>query len=415
MKIAFKSFHNFIICFVFVIFIFQNPLQTIAYPISLFDEMLTVLATIWGLAKLFGHLKGTKSVDRWRFKIVTLSIIIIIIGLLGNILFRIQRIEYIIIDIVSYLKFFAPLFLGWTFTVDQLDRKLKKTLSKICKVCIVVQFFLVLHEEFLTPWFPYLSDYGRIRSLRLYYDSQTYLVAYTIFLIGIVICFDGIKKNEMYLSAAVVCILSSMRSKAFGFIAAMIIVGFVINKIKIRRPVLLGVLISPIIIYLVKDKVILYFFTKSHFSPRSLILQEGLKIAIKYFPLGAGFGTFCSPGANLGGSPLYDVFGEYFQYMDKSITDFYWGSLLGQFGIISLIIYIYIVVLIVGKIWKIQFTDRRMFFSGIGFMLYLVIASVGELSFASTYVVGYSFFIGIVINSSKLKTGAKNEKSIIDN
>lgn len=404
-----RSLKGSLICVIFLLFVLQNPLQEVATPFSFFDEMITIGAMFWSLIKFSNKFKKTRLVESWRFKVVVTSFIIMMLGLLGNLIFQIQKIEYVFIDVVSFLKFFTPLFLGLTFTVDQIDCKTQRTISRICKVLLTVQLLLVVHDELFTPWFPYLSDYGRMRSLRLYYSNQTYLVAYSVFLIGVIMCFEGVTKNKFYLFAATICVLSSMRSKAFGFVAVMLILSGVIRKIKIKRPVLLGVLISPIILYVVKDKVILYFFTESHFSPRKMILEEGLKISLKYFPLGAGFGTYCSPGANLGNSPLYDVFGDYFQYMVESITDLYWGSLLGQVGIIGVFLYGYILVVVLKKVWSAQTVDKKMFFSGIGFLLYLIIASIGELSFASTYVIGYAFFIGLIINSCK-KVEGKHEK-----
>ena len=102
----------------------------------------------------------------------------------------------------------------------------------------------------------------------------------------------------------IIPIILTMRSKAWGFLVLFFIIVLVTRKLWLRTPFGLGMFSLPMIIIVAWDKIKLYFWDSGNYSPRLIILQDGWALAQEHFPLGTGFGTFCSVGAAVGTSVM---------------------------------------------------------------------------------------------------------------
>jgi hypothetical protein len=91
------------------------------------------------------------------------------------------------------------------------------------------------------------------------------------------------------------------------------------------------------------DRYVFNFFT----SPRGILYIGGFLIALNYFPLGSGIGTYGSPAALIYRSPEYEKFnlgghGLEFSKIESNnfFYDAYWSGVIGELGFILFVIYI---------------------------------------------------------------------------
>ena len=117
-------------------------------------------------------------------------------------------------------------------------------------------------------------------------------------------------------------------------------------------------------------------------APRFLFYKYGLVTAQKYFPIGAGFGTFGSNIAAEQYSPLYIKYGfEGLFGMSATDTSFlndnYYPMLLGQIGIIGTIIVIFMLINIFKRVNMMKKEPLLNKVYAITIIIYLVIHSLG--------------------------------------
>lgn len=402
-----------IIILFFILFLVQDPLGQYIGLLSYVDEFFTILCWVLLLLKIVGASSGVIRVRKWTFKIFCCVVLMLLLGIGGNFIWHYQSLKYITVDVLSYSKFFAGLALGLTLGEKSKEEWIQKKTVIICKCIAVIQFLLAVHEELFYPWFDYLRDGKILRSLKLYYSNQTYFVSYSVFLMALLLLLNAEDKfNKFYIFMLVVSVSLSMRSKAWGFLVVFGLVALVTKNIRIRHPFLFAGACIPLVVYVVREKLVLYFFTSSHYSPRRIILEDGIALAQKYFPVGAGFGTFCSPGAALGGSPVYNMLGTNYSvnYIAAAINDMYWGHLLGQYGFLGTIAMAAVLIILFCQIWKLQKRNRPQFLSACCLFIYIVIASFGESPFFAPYIIGFSFVLGLILAE---KGNRKDEKDII--
>lgn len=389
-----------LVFFLIVFYMLQDPLGQVIGIINYFDEVLVLVGAVVLLIEGIKHFHEDVYWEKWLIRILICFLLLIVIGICGNIAWGYQKKFYITLDIVAFMKFFVGLFLGYLFSINQCSRECKKWLVVLCKVVVWVQFVLTLHEQFFTPWFEYLDGFGSIKAVKLYYTTQTYLSAYSVFCMAVFLLLSEKSKERIcYVIMAALPIMLTMRSKAWGFLILFFVIAIVSKKVVFQTPIWVGGMAMPLVIIVAWDKIKLYFVDSNHYSPRLIILQDGLALAQEYFPIGTGFGTFCSVGAAVGGSPVYSMLGMDYtsEYIAKSINDMYWGYLLGQFGLLGMIAMLTIIFEMVMVTWKLQVQDRSRFLAGMCLVSYILIASIGESPFFASYIIGFAFLLGGIL------------------
>lgn len=148
--------------------------------------------------------------------------------------------------------------------------------------------------------------------------------------------------------------LLSLRTKVIVSIVA--IIGYeLFIRIKNKQIKLKTVLIIFIImisfLFIFKDILLntytLYFTTQNGTSARMALNENAIKISKEYFPLGVGFGKFGSWHARLYYSEYYYEYGMDTIYgleptNAKFGTDVFWPAIIGETGVLGLIVYVYI-------------------------------------------------------------------------
>lgn len=393
-----------ILCVLYVLFLLQDSLAGY-FGLSIFAQYDEIMAVL-GCCLVF--VSWAKKRFRLTYpgllvKSVGIYLLMIVIGLVSNLSTGYQDITYILLDILTCSKLYIGLICAITIFPSGMLKKTKRALAKITALFIIVYFVLAIHDFFLTPLLGVLYD-GGLKCIQLAYSNVTYLAGYGTILLAVLVLTKEYQKHFFLLAIFIsITICLTFRSKAMGFVCFAWILYLALrkgnerisnNKLFIVVPfALMGTL------FIAWDKIVLYYFEPSQYSPRNILFNIAVELATKHFPLGTGFGTFCSVASISNISPIYGHYGyNYF----SAVYDMFWGCLLGQFGFVGTVLFIMSIVCMAVSIWKIQNKSKNAFFCGVFLLLYLCIASLGECSFFSPYSIGYGFIIGLAIQEGRV-------------
>lgn len=329
-----------------------------------------------------------------------LLLFFLFIGLLGNVISGMQKEKMaILLDIVANFK--IPICtIGFFCLVQKTDiRKIINYLQPIAKIFVLCGFaFLVLNQfidlgmrgnsRFGIYGFNFIYEYAHIFSMVLL--SSICIISYTnrkrvfwkyFFMASVQLLFT-LKGISIVTAAASFVILRTMRHK---------------GKINIRTIVLLGIIGVLLGQYQINE----YFLGNQH-APRVMLLVYGFKTMLTYFPFGAGFAVFGSDMANKFYSDLYYSYGFHNNWGTRVgspyLNDSWWPMVMGQFGIIGLIV----VLIVFYKIFvylqknKVKFYSKAMVITG---LIYLLVASLGTTIFTTSAAIILIFNMLLIVRA----------------
>ena len=176
--------------FILIIYllVFQDLLQQYISVMQYFDE---ILAIILIPIMIFNCIKNkTLKISKYNLYIVVCLIIITIIGLLGNVIYKYQSYIAIFTDVLLIWKFFLVYFLFEKINkTKQLDNNKKIILKHIKIITIILFVFTIMN--YVLKIFPSEYRYG-IMTNQLFYSHTTYLASSSIFLLVLYILFQNI-------------------------------------------------------------------------------------------------------------------------------------------------------------------------------------------------------------------------------
>ncbi len=159
----------------------------------------------------------------------------------------------------------------------------------------------------------------------------------------------GEKKAFIYTGVFFVFSILSLRSKVLMAIGAILLLVTIKRRIYIIGLTFLGIIVfllfGDVIMDLVQLTTDRYISADATESARKALYETGYLIGLNEFPLGEGFGRFGSWIARVEYSPVYYEYGlnnVYGLKPDNPIwaTDTYWPSIMGEIGIIGMILLI---------------------------------------------------------------------------
>lgn len=383
----------FLLCF--IVFIFQNYLQTIFPIFSYFDELFSLLffpIFIYKFCK--GKIKNNK--------IINISFLICIIGLISSLLNNYQNLSTIFSDMIIFEKFFFTMYISSIlFDKEFLDKHRRKTIFCINSITFILTILTCVNYIFKI--FPGEIRYG-IMSNSLFYSHPTYLASVCIFLIAM----NLLLKNRMISLSNIVLfvmLLSTLRAKAIASaVVAIIICAYVIKnnkKISFSKLFVIGALL-----FVVFFRQFSYYFFSDGFARKELTVKS-ICIANDHFPFGAGFGSYGSYYSTVNYSPVYYMYGlnnvwglspNYSAYA----TDTFWPMVIGQFGYIGAILYLVIIVLIFLKIQNDFTVDNKYYYcSKILCFSYLIISSIAETAFVNPLAIPLALLLGFNVEEHR--------------
>ena len=272
-----------------------------------------------------------------------------VIGILSNLWTGIVNNPfYILNDLFSFLRIFLVYF-GIIALLRGKPKALKyltKRLSFYSKIFITIAFvFGVFNTMGLVGMYSTVR-YG-FRNYYFYFGNASQFGVFIGCTLALLIF--GANRHPIYEIMALACLV--MTFKGMGLIIASVysILILVAYK-KIKWWHYLFVILG--LAYILQFQISSYILDKS--APRAILIYYGFVTAFRFFPLGAGFATYGSNMAAVHYSPLYYSYGF---HLRKALTvfddgygpttylnDAYLGMIVGQFGIIGLLLIVYLFV-----------------------------------------------------------------------
>lgn len=367
---------------------------------SYVDEVAAILLTTWAL--LSG--KKSKTGIHERRAIVCLTLICVL-GFLGNVAYGCQSsLLAIAVDLFTCVKIFVS-YLSARIVLRGRESCLR-AFQLIGKAFLAAALIgLALHIAGIVQMGSGRVMFG-IPCYQFVFSHPTNLVAYCVGFIALM--FVDSRPNRFWILTACVLLLASQRAKAIAF--AFIVMFFLfygMAKRDDRKPSkLIFLFLGFGAAFLAMDQIQLYFFDAS--SVRALLMQDGLDIALRFFPLGSGFATFATYMSGAYYSPLYFEYGlntvwGLWPTNPCFVSDSFWPAVIAQFGILGLIA---LVVLLVELFKSISRDAKRgnVRFAAYGMVpLYLLILSTADASFFNFYGPFYALVIASIVNKPNVE------------
>lgn len=402
-----------LIAFLIVLLTFYGFLQTsgitfLAYLDELVEIILIIIILFYAISN---------RIDKENYQLLLLCIALIVIGVLGNIIFRYQTsFVLIILDVVATLKGIIY-YLGFSLIFK--SGKKSERIIELTYRYFMMFLWIMLPFAILNQFFDMGMSHERVFGIKGFSffasnEGNLSLVFYPI--LTCLACHIAINKTlhrKTVVAIALVLILcaSTLRSRALAYVLLFffLLLEILIPKHKKRS---IGIikfgLILGIVILSGYDKLIYYFGNTN--TARYNLLYYGLVTLKECFPIGAGFGTYGSSVASKYYSPLYTMYGFsniYGLADDSSMfsNDSLWGELFGQFGFFGTLIFISIFFLMFIRMHK-RASDKYEIFAVIYVFMILLIGSIGTKTFFH-FVIAPSFMLLALLNNKMRKLNQK--------
>lgn len=388
-----KNIKNLIVIIFFYLFIFQNLLQNFFTPFKYIDEFLILISLFCMIDNVMKN-KYKIRISKTNKNISICLMIIIIIGLISNIIFKYQPVTAVIGDLIIFIKFFAALYLGeYLKENDILEEKVILKHSKI----IISLFTILSIANYALNLFPADIRFG-IMSNKLFYSHTTYLASNAVILLAIIIKYYK-KIFNIWGILSMLLLISTLRFKAIGCLIVFLLVYYIAKKNK-KIISFKYLIVIAMLLFAISFNQISYYFLKNDDFARSALTTKSIQIANDYFPFGTGFGTYASHMTTIYYSPIYykydlsEIYGIQ-EWNTNFINDVFWPMILGQFGYFGFILYIICLFNIFKKI-KAAFEEDNIYryISLLCVFLYLIISSTSESSFVHPMSILAAIFIG---------------------
>ena len=210
---------------------------------------------------------------------------------------------------------------------------------------------------------------------------------------------DISEENKKYIILMLLVLASTLRFKSIAFIPIYMYLYYIVFK-KQRKLQLLDVGILCVLGGVFAISQVMEYFNNPDWA-RNVLTMNSLNIAKDNFPIGTGFGTYASWASGESYSNIYydynisttwGISPDFYEF----IADTFWPMIIGQFGVLGLGIYIYILLRIYKNI--INNDNLDYYFGQILALLYLIILSIAEASFSGPIVVVYMALIAVLGN-----------------
>ena len=383
------SLKGFILTFsLFLILLFQNVLEQYINILKYFDEGLFVLLFISAIYKVFRDrrdlIENNENLVQNNLIILFCMIILFVVGIAANIIYKYQVLPAIVADILLVFKGFIS-YVSITIIFNNISlEKYSNIINNTLRVISVLSFIMILTNYFFNI-FPTKDIRFGLPSQRLLFTEPTYLATFAISVMILLTFFIKNYKKNIYFSilmSIVVC--STFRSKAIMFIAIYLFlyILIIIKDFRLNTKSIFGV---GIVAAVAGGNQILRYLSNIDWA-RPRLMVKSFEVAMDHFPIGSGFATFATWNSGVYYSPLYykyDLSNTWGLQPDfyMFVGDTYWPAILGQFGFIGLISIVVILIMIYKNICINK--DKYKYFQQLSILLYLLVLSTGETSFMS--------------------------------
>ena len=393
---------------------FMHPLKAMFPYLSYIDEFVVVLCCG---AFLYSTVIARNRISKIEFKIIVFFLLFISVGIISNCTSEVLR-PYISImtDIFSYGKFiFVSIGGFYLFKNSKSAKFIYSETIKIVRIIVIIGAFLAVANQFIDFGMRDGSRYG-IFCFKYVYDSAAILswYCYTFMLLLTIDLLRGFSSYKIF----VICLnmimwICTARSRGFAFITIYLILFFVWRiKEKRNKEMKLHfeyiIALGMVALAVAWDQLVFYFTTAT--EARSILLHVGISLSMQFFPFGAGLGTFGTAAAQKYYSPVYSSYGIDNIYGFRSdnplyLTDTFWPAVVGETGVIGLILYICLIFCIFKHFYKKLSINNLSRFLIIYVFITLICSSIATSVFAQNATIGDLFYLCMIpalLNRTKL-------------
>lgn len=353
-------------------------IKEIQFFLKHIDELIAIVFTLYVILNY-------KILLKLKPKLMGLWILFMFIGFISTIINMYQPIVAALIDACLLIQRFIVGYLAVIIYSSKKNINISDILIKSVKIITVILFIIAIHDIIFVPIFEKSNFRYFTYSLQLMFPHPTYLAVTE----AIVLIFLGYKNeknnNYIYMLMATFVGVMTLRGKAIGFFALYWFLYFMIVIFKNKHYLRLFVIGGILCLFLVQNQFEDYFL-EDRYSPRSILLNDSIKLMTTHFPFGTGFGTFGSSIAADYYSPLYILL-DYpsnwgmSQSYSAFLSDSFWPTIFAEFGIIGTVVFIvvifYFLQLSVRQIKQNQLSGIAMLMT----LIYCLITSLAESSF----------------------------------
>lgn len=381
----------------FEILLFQNCISRFIPSITFIDEILTITLLLLCLLELLKR-KRKRALLRVEYVAIVNMALFISFGILGSVIHNIQpQLIAVYKDILAISKFFICFIAGLILSKNINKEKLLDSVAKRARVYINIIFLFAIVNLLIDTLLGSGFRYG-IRCYRFLFSQPTYLVSAMIILLAIVIASGKRKFDKLIIFETIFVLISTLRNKAFMIVVGYFFIKFILKYF--QRIKLIHLLIVTAVGIGITYTKIIGTLAYGLLAARPALYIVGIQLAMKYFPIGSGFGTFASSLSGEYYSPIYyeysinDVWGLTPQ-MHNYMADTFWPYIYGQFGIIGFIIFIILLINIFMSIKRRYNYCTNKIIAALLIYTYVLIASTAEAIF--TDAMGTIMFLVIVV------------------
>ena len=382
----------------FYFMIFQNVLENYFNIFGILDEAMSAAIVIIAIINILSS-RRKYVICKNNKKILVSVLALIIIGIIGNLKTDYQTMIPALKDAVCVLKgiityVFIPLCLS-NLNLDEYLTTMNNHLKFITGLV-----FLTVIANLLFDIFPYYEIRFGIKSQQIFFTHPTYLASFSVIIIILLsVNLRKHEENKKYIILMLLVLASTLRFKSIAFIPIYMYLYYIVFK-KQRKLQLLDVGILCVLGGVFAISQVMEYFNNPDWA-RNVLTMNSLNIAKDNFPIGTGFGTYASWASGESYSNIYydynisttwGISPDFYEF----IADTFWPMIIGQFGVLGLGIYIYILLRIYKNIMNNDNLDY--YFGQILTLLYLIILSMAEASFSGQIVVVYMALIAVLGN-----------------
>lgn len=397
-----KSLKEWLLLFVFYLYLFQNPLSNTYSLFAYIDEIIPLLGFAYYVVRVL--LNGKLQIKKSAAVIALLLILYTTVGFWANLKYHYQIASSVLLDFYTNIKFFLSIVAGFVLFMLCDDERSKDTLLTHAKAMAFV-FFVLLCMDLAFHMFPSPQKRYGLRVVQLFFGHATYLAGAMVFLLSIMLAFYE-EKNNLFICFALAVLCFTFRGKALAGAACYVVVlrYFVLKRKKIRLQHILAMGVAAF--YIGKEQLSYYYVELGGKSARSILTETAFKIMRDYFPIGTGFGTYASAEAGKNYSPVYDMYGFRFVHeLDGVGTDFFsdtfWPIIMGQTGAVGVVCFVAIIALLFVGVIKVKQYDIRAYAMGIFVFAYVMISSTSEPAFHNSVTIPLAMMLGYIFTLEK--------------
>lgn len=387
---------------IFYLLLLQNPLEQVHPLFAYIDELFGFIGI--GTILYQGIREGKLVIKKSSFRMILALAVFFAAGIMGNLIYRYQPLQAVLIDIYTNLKFFLAVLSGYVlFQNMDLENK-RNVLLTHAKLAATV-FFVLLVLDLAFQIFPNQETRYGLRVVQLSYSHPTYLAGTAVFLLSVLTVFYR-RQNLIYIVMSLLVLFFTLRGKAIAGVAVYCLIFYFILIYRKKLRFWHLVLIALVALAVAGEQVAYYYIELEGRSARSALTQTAIAIAKDYFPIGTGFGTFASSSAAEYYSPVYLKYGlnnvHGLSIGNTSFgSDTFWPIILGQTGAVGTAAYIVVLAMLFLRLQVIRKISISAYAAGIFVFGYLMISSTSEPAFSNAISVPLAMLLGYILTLEK--------------